>query len=315
MSKTNLRKVPYTPVMDTLIDEFGLVTAAVFGRVWRYCQMERGYCHAEQARIADELRLSRATVNRALDVLVKAEYLQDRTNAKGRTRIYVDTGKAGLQEFPELVTQPVTQPVTGVVTEVVTEPVAQSYTNTDKTDKTGNKDNTTPGGVVSRFLDSAGEEQKAAYQLVSQCASQEKAAAVASRENPLNSAYDFIEWSARHGGQVAITLLGELENAGKLAKVKDRITLDFDAILGVDRPGHTDADLELAAEIEAERTQQAFDDAAGVQGTPTETEEPVIEPVKEPVIEPVERPGFISLREYNEKVRLRELEAAHKDGG
>jgi DNA-binding MarR family transcriptional regulator len=64
--------------------------------------MERGYCHAEQARIADELRLSRATVNRVLDVLVKAKYLQDRTNAKGRARIYVDTGKAGCRNFQNL---------------------------------------------------------------------------------------------------------------------------------------------------------------------------------------------------------------------
>ena len=208
-----------------------------------------------------------------------------------------------MQEFPELVTPP----GTGVVAEVVTEPVAQSYINSGKTDKTGNKDNTTPGGVVSGFLDSASEEQKAAYQLVRKCANQEKAVEVASRENPLNSAYDFIEWSARHGGQVAITLLAELENAGKLAKVQDRNTLDFDAILGVDRPGTTDADLELAAEIGAERAQQVFDDAAVVQGTTTETEEPVIEPVKQSV--------FISLREYNEKVRQRELETILKNSG
>ena len=98
MSKTILAEVDgFTPVIDTMIQDVGLMTATVFGKVWRYCQMSDGVCTAAQERIADELGVSRATINQHIDKLVQAGYLQDKTPALlGMPHVYRDTGKAGL---------------------------------------------------------------------------------------------------------------------------------------------------------------------------------------------------------------------------
>jgi len=98
MSKTILAEVDgFTPVIDTMISEVGLMTATVFGKVWRYCQMSDGVCTAAQDRLADELGVSRATINQHIERLVSSEYLQDLTPALlGKPHTYRDTGKAGL---------------------------------------------------------------------------------------------------------------------------------------------------------------------------------------------------------------------------
>jgi hypothetical protein len=98
MSKTILAEVDgFTPLMDGVLQEVGLVSAAVFGKAWRYCQMADGVCKASQDRIASELGLSRITVNTHFAKLVKAGYLIDLTpGLLGLPHVYKDTGKAGL---------------------------------------------------------------------------------------------------------------------------------------------------------------------------------------------------------------------------
>lgn len=98
MSKTILGQLNgFTPVIDGMIPEVGAMTALVFGKAWRYCQMSDGVCKASQDRIADELGLSRATINTHLSKLVEAEYLEDMTpNLLGLPHQYRDTGKANL---------------------------------------------------------------------------------------------------------------------------------------------------------------------------------------------------------------------------
>lgn len=98
MSKTILAEVDgFTPLMDGVVQDLGLVTAAVFGKAWRYCQMADGVCKASQDRIASELGLSRITVNTHFAKLVKAGYLVDLTpGLLGLPHVYKDTGKAGL---------------------------------------------------------------------------------------------------------------------------------------------------------------------------------------------------------------------------
>lgn len=222
MSKTKLQDVRYTPLLDSLVDEFGITTAAVFGRVWRYCQMERGYCHAEQERIADELNISRRTVWGALKVLVREGYLTDATpNTKGRTRIYKDTGKAGLSLLPPAEIDEVTQEV---VQEVVQSPVQEVVQNLrPKIDKKHKKQNTTTSSSeVSEFLQKASQEQKEAYQLVRQFASEEKALEKAMQENPLEQARDFLEWCADNGGKVAERILDELQDKEYLETYRNR---------------------------------------------------------------------------------------------
>jgi DnaD/phage-associated family protein len=98
MSKTILAKVDgFTPLIDGLVAEHGIVRAAVFGKVWRYCQMEDGVCRASQERMADELGLTRATVNKHIEALCADGYLIDKTpTLAGAPHVYADTGKAGV---------------------------------------------------------------------------------------------------------------------------------------------------------------------------------------------------------------------------
>lgn len=98
LSKTILGQVDgFTPVIDGMIPEVGAMTALVFGKAWRYCQMPDGVCKASQDRIADELGLSRATINTHISKLVEAGYLEDTTpDLVGLPHQYRDTGKANL---------------------------------------------------------------------------------------------------------------------------------------------------------------------------------------------------------------------------
>jgi DnaD/phage-associated family protein len=98
MSKTILAQVDgFTPVIDGVIAELGLISAAVFGKAWRYCQMSDGVCKASQDRIASELGISRATVNDRFSELTRAGYLEDMTpDLLGMPHQYRDTGKANL---------------------------------------------------------------------------------------------------------------------------------------------------------------------------------------------------------------------------
>lgn len=110
MSKTILATVDgFTPIIDTVVQDVGLMAAAVFGKVWRYCQMQDGVCKASQERIAEELGITRKTVNNYLSTLVEAGYLIDTTpEALGTPHIYADTGKAGMAINMIATSQPVT---------------------------------------------------------------------------------------------------------------------------------------------------------------------------------------------------------------
>lgn len=98
MSKTVLAQVDgFTPIIDALVEDVGIIAAAVFGRMWRYCQMENGVCHASLGTIAAELHLSVRTVIRHSDNLVSKGYLKDTTpDLRNAPHTYADTGKAGI---------------------------------------------------------------------------------------------------------------------------------------------------------------------------------------------------------------------------
>jgi hypothetical protein len=99
MSKTILAEVDgFTPVIDDLVKEVGLMSAVVFGRVWRYCQMEDQVCKAALESIADSIGVDRVTVMRHVKQLCELGYLDDLTpELRNRPHVYVDTGKAGLK--------------------------------------------------------------------------------------------------------------------------------------------------------------------------------------------------------------------------
>lgn len=99
MKKTILADVDgFTPIIDELAREYGLVRAAVFGRMWRYCQMSDGVCRASLETISTDLGVDRATIMRHAQGLVEDGYLEDTTpDLRNRPHIYRDTGKAGLR--------------------------------------------------------------------------------------------------------------------------------------------------------------------------------------------------------------------------
>lgn len=96
MSKTTLNNIDgWTPIIDDLAKELGLAAAIVFGRVWRFCQMNDNCCWAAQETIAKEYKISSDSVARALKKLVESGYLSEKKES-GKTTVYKDTGKAGL---------------------------------------------------------------------------------------------------------------------------------------------------------------------------------------------------------------------------
>lgn len=98
MGKFTAEMGNFTPLFDVVIHDVGITGAAVYGRVWRYCQGERGVCQATQDTIADELDVSRHTVLRWLGKLCEAGYLEDTTpDLRNKPHTYRDTGKVEIQ--------------------------------------------------------------------------------------------------------------------------------------------------------------------------------------------------------------------------
>jgi len=85
----------FTPLFDTIAQDpdLGPTAAIVFGRVWRFTQMETGLCTSSQGKMAELTGLSRKTFGRWLKKLIDAGYLVDVTPDDGGTRSYRDTGK------------------------------------------------------------------------------------------------------------------------------------------------------------------------------------------------------------------------------
>jgi hypothetical protein len=85
----------WTPLVDSIVHEHGLTVAAVFGRVWRYCQLPSGRCEASQPTIAKELGMGVRTVRDAVKLLCKSGYLKAESSP-GRPTALTDTGKANV---------------------------------------------------------------------------------------------------------------------------------------------------------------------------------------------------------------------------
>lgn len=72
----------FTPVPHSLAQEVGLVCAAVYGVVWRYCQMKDGICRASLDTLGSDINVDRATVMRSVKKLCELGYLIDQTPAR-----------------------------------------------------------------------------------------------------------------------------------------------------------------------------------------------------------------------------------------
>lgn len=88
----------FTPTPDVLVKKYGISCATVWGKVWRYCQMDDEVCRAAQERLASELAISRNTLNKYLTILERDGYIRDRTpDLRNKPHIYTDTGKLRLK--------------------------------------------------------------------------------------------------------------------------------------------------------------------------------------------------------------------------
>src|SRR5512146_3125868 len=81
----------FTMIYDLVAKEHGLVTAAVYGVVHRYCLMREGVCRASTRRIGELIGLSHYTVQRELWYLDSIGYICDTTPGKrNKPHVYKD---------------------------------------------------------------------------------------------------------------------------------------------------------------------------------------------------------------------------------
>lgn len=80
----------FTPLMDDLVREYGVVVASVYGRIWRYQQGDSGKCTASVRAIAYQLGLGHSTVHRAIQLLISEGLVEDLTPEHDRKRhVYI----------------------------------------------------------------------------------------------------------------------------------------------------------------------------------------------------------------------------------
>lgn len=85
----------FTPLLDSLVKKHGIITAAVWGRMWRYAQQKNGVCYATITKIADELQLSRQSIFNHIKILADNQYILDTTpNLRHSPHTYEITDKA-----------------------------------------------------------------------------------------------------------------------------------------------------------------------------------------------------------------------------
>lgn len=89
----------FTPLSDLLVKRHGLITAAVYGKVWRY-QDAYGKCTASAERIGSEIGVSDRTVYRHLTTLENDGYLTI-NRRPGHSSIIWVTGKLSYRTVVE----------------------------------------------------------------------------------------------------------------------------------------------------------------------------------------------------------------------
>jgi hypothetical protein len=95
----------FTPLYDGIIQQHGVLTAAVYGLIWRYCQMRDGVCRASIATMAAHINVSLPTITRHIDILLTAGYVNDLTpNVRNRPHTYaINTTATGLPQITNFV--------------------------------------------------------------------------------------------------------------------------------------------------------------------------------------------------------------------
>jgi len=117
----------FTPVIDVIVKDVGLVEAVVYGVVWRYCQRANGVCTASLETIGAQVGVSDRTVLRHVKALCDKGYLIDTTpELRNRPHVYKDAGKVKIQGLLEAGETGVTESHTDAVG------VTESHTRGDR---------------------------------------------------------------------------------------------------------------------------------------------------------------------------------------
>ena len=89
----------FTFVPDEIINEIDLLTAVVYGKIWRYCQLKDGVCKASLSTMSSELRLDKRTIRARIRKLISSGYIRDLTpDLVHRPHVYVLTDKKPLEK-------------------------------------------------------------------------------------------------------------------------------------------------------------------------------------------------------------------------
>jgi len=85
----------FIPIFDIVAEFYdNHMTALVFGRMWNYCGMSDGVCRAGLERLASDMKISRATVIRHIELLCADGFMIDLTpDRRNRPHEYKDGGK------------------------------------------------------------------------------------------------------------------------------------------------------------------------------------------------------------------------------
>lgn len=92
----------FTPVSDLLVREHDLLTAVVYGKIWRYYDAY-GNCSASIQRMAEELSVSEQTIRRRIQTLEDGDYITI-VRRPGLTSILIPTTKIAYQTTVKEVT-------------------------------------------------------------------------------------------------------------------------------------------------------------------------------------------------------------------
>ena len=96
----------WSPIIHSLARQkgIGLITAAVYGAVWRYCQMDNRVCNASLETIGGDLGIDKATTLRHIKKLCLKGYLKDLTpDLRNVPHTYADTGKIRLSSSIDVI--------------------------------------------------------------------------------------------------------------------------------------------------------------------------------------------------------------------
>jgi len=140
----------FTPLIDEITAQLDLIASAVYGVVWRYCQMRNNHCTASVETVGEKLGVARSTVERHLAKLCELGYIQ-KESRPGMTNIYTVTDLIQHETVERFTFQEVRQRDVPPTSERRTTYVRETYKDTSKdTSKETNSVSASPSRATAK---------------------------------------------------------------------------------------------------------------------------------------------------------------------